>query len=91
MECSLAAHRKGASESLAGLGIAPVKPVILSRGGNRSDSSPQRAATILSIMGYAGLLVVPPSILAGGEYWPVHGPFPLRKRIISNCKNCLAL
>ena len=48
--------------ALAGLGIAPVMPVILSRGGNRTDISPQRAATIISIMGYAGLLVVPPSI-----------------------------
>lgn len=48
--------------SLAGLGMAPIAPLILSRGGNRTDISPQRAATIISIMGYAGLLVVPPSI-----------------------------
>ena len=48
--------------ALTGAGIAPMMPTLLSRAGNRADISPQRATTIISAMGYSGLLVIPPSI-----------------------------
>ena len=42
-------------------------PLLLSRIGDRKDIDPQRATTVMATMGYAGLLVIPPSIggLAG--------------------------
>lgn len=51
-----------AGYALAGIGMAPVMPVLLSRAGSRSDISPQRATTAIATLGYAGLLIVPPSI-----------------------------
>lgn len=51
-----------AGYALAGIGMAPVMPVLLSRAGSRHDISPQRATTAIATLGYAGLLVVPPSI-----------------------------
>lgn len=51
-----------AGYALAGMGMAPVMPVLLSRAGSRPDISPQRATTAIATLGYAGLLIVPPSI-----------------------------
>lgn len=51
-----------AGYALAGIGMAPVMPVLLSRAGSRSDISPQRATTVIATLGYAGLLIIPPSI-----------------------------
>ena len=56
-----------AGYAVTGLGVAPMWPLLLSRIGDRKDIDPQRATTVMATMGYAGLLVIPPSIggLAG--------------------------
>lgn len=51
-----------AGYALTGLGAAPIMPTMLSRAGARADITPQRATTVIATLGYAGLLVIPPSI-----------------------------
>lgn len=48
--------------ALTGLGVAPIMPTVLSRAGSRLDITPKRATTVISTLGYSGLLVIPPSI-----------------------------
>ena len=51
-----------AGYALTGAGMAPIMPVLLSRAGSRDDISPQQATTAIATLGYAGLLIIPPSI-----------------------------
>ena len=47
---------------MCGIGLAPLVPIILSRVGHRDDIHPSAATTIVSLFGYGGILVIPPSL-----------------------------
>lgn len=47
---------------LMGLGLSPVMPIVLSRAGTSGSLSPKAASAVVSLFGYSGLLVVPPSL-----------------------------
>lgn len=48
--------------SLVGLGLSPVMPIAISRAGTHGALSPSSASALVSLLGYGGLLVVPPSL-----------------------------
>ena len=48
--------------ALCGVGLAPLVPIILSKVGHRKDIHPAKATTIVSVFGYGGILVIPPSL-----------------------------
>ena len=45
-----------------GIGLAPVFPTAISNAGKRRDVSPKAATAAVSLVGYAGLLIVPPCL-----------------------------
>lgn len=47
---------------LLGFGLAPISPIAFSRAGTNGVVSPKLAATIVSIIGYMGFLVIPPTL-----------------------------
>lgn len=48
--------------SLVGLGLSPIMPIAISRAGTYGAMSPSSASALVSLLGYGGLLVVPPSL-----------------------------
>lgn len=48
--------------SLVGLGLSPIMPIAISRAGTHGAMSPSSASALVSLLGYGGLLVVPPSL-----------------------------
>lgn len=48
--------------AICGIGLAPLVPIVLSKVGHRSDIAPATASTVISMFGYSGILVVPPSL-----------------------------
>lgn len=61
---------------LCGVGLAPVVPVILSKVGHRNDIHPAAATTVVSLFGYSGVLVVPPSLgLLANQYGLINAMF----------------
>ena len=48
--------------SFMGLGLAPVMPIVLSRAGASGLIPPNDASAIVSLFGYSGLLIVPPTL-----------------------------
>lgn len=51
-----------AGYAVMGLGLAPITPIVLSRAGSSGRMSPKAASAVVSLFGYSGLLVVPPSL-----------------------------
>ncbi|MBD5539532.1 MAG: MFS transporter [Desulfovibrio sp.] len=48
--------------ALMGLGLSPIMPVVISRAGAHGSLPPASASALVSLLGYGGLLVVPPSL-----------------------------
>lgn len=48
--------------AMMGLGLSPIMPIVISRAGSHGALSPSTASAIVSLLGYGGLLVVPPSL-----------------------------
>lgn len=48
--------------ALLGLGLSPIMPVVISRAGSHGSMSAGSASALVSLLGYGGLLVVPPSL-----------------------------
>lgn len=46
--------------ALMGIGLAPVFPIAISNAGRSKDVQPKVATAIVSLVGYSGLLVIPP-------------------------------
>ncbi len=46
--------------TVMGLGLAPVAPIVFSQAGSRPEVSAAEAASLVSILGYSGLLFIPP-------------------------------
>ena len=51
-----------AAFAFLGMGVAPVMPIILSHAGHYPGIRPSLAATVVSILAYSGMLVIPPSL-----------------------------
>ena len=51
-----------AAFAFLGMGVAPVMPIILSHAGHYLGIRPSLAATVVSILAYSGMLVIPPSL-----------------------------
>ena len=45
-----------------GLGLSPIMPIVISRAGAHGSLPPATASALVSLLGYGGLLVVPPSL-----------------------------
>lgn len=52
-----------------GVGLAPISPVAYSRAGASNVVSPKMASLIISLIGYAGFLVVPPTLGYVGAHY----------------------
>lgn len=48
--------------AILGLGLSPIMPIAISRAGTHGSLPPSIASAIVSLLGYGGLLVVPPSL-----------------------------
>lgn len=48
--------------ALTGLGLSPMMPIVISRAGAHGSLPPASASALVSLLGYGGLLVVPPSL-----------------------------
>lgn len=48
--------------ALTGLGLSPIMPVVISRAGAHGSLPPAAASALVSLLGYGGLLVVPPAL-----------------------------
>ena len=48
--------------ALMGLGLSPIMPVVISRAGAQGSLPPASASALVSLLGYGGLLVVPPTL-----------------------------
>ncbi|MBD5626677.1 MAG: MFS transporter [Desulfovibrio sp.] len=48
--------------ALMGLGLSPIMPIVISRAGSHGSLPPASASALVSLLGYGGLLVVPPSL-----------------------------
>lgn len=55
--------------ALAGLGLGPIVPMLYSLTGKMADVSSARASSVLSLMGYSGLLFCPPLYGWVAQYW----------------------
>lgn len=51
-----------AGYAVMGLGLAPVMPIVLSRAGSSGLMPPKAASAVVSLFGYSGLLIVPPTL-----------------------------
>ena len=57
--------------AVMGLGLGPIVPVLFSLAGNRPDIDVVRVSTMISILGYAGLLVAPPFLGFVSEHFSI--------------------
>lgn len=48
--------------ALTGVGLSSLVPLLLSRVGHRPDIAPSTAASVVSLFGFGGMLVIPPSL-----------------------------
>ena len=55
--------------AFAGLGLGPIVPMLYSLAGKMTDVSSARTSSVLSLMGYSGLLFCPPLYGLVAQYW----------------------
>lgn len=55
--------------ALMGIGMGPIVPILFSRAGASPGISAAQASSVISIMGYSGLLFFPPVLGFIGEHW----------------------
>ena len=51
-----------AAFAIMGIGLSPVMPMILRRAGRYPGIRPALASTVISTLGYSGMLILPPSL-----------------------------